>query len=151
MNRLPAFHYEFSYAILLWTFSKWSSHKANYKFINLTSDLRACPLDLRVMPTVFIPPLHQEYVTYINYEPRCYVTFEHQTLNTHNALMTHNALFLNTFKFHTKSKKFVAQNHTKLQAKLWLRTIQNYRQNCGSEPYKTTGKIIAYCFVKSIN
>jgi hypothetical protein len=32
--------------------------------------------------------------------------------------MTHNALFLNTFKFHTESKKFVAQNHAKLEAKL---------------------------------
>jgi hypothetical protein len=41
MNRLSAFHYEFSYASLLWPFSKWSSHKANYKFLNLTSDLRA--------------------------------------------------------------------------------------------------------------
>ena len=41
MNRFPAFHYEFSYASLLWPFSKLSSHIANYKFLNLTSDLHA--------------------------------------------------------------------------------------------------------------
>jgi len=37
--------------------------------------------------------------------------------------MTHNALFLNTFKFYNKSKQIVAQNHTKLQAKLLLITL----------------------------
>ena len=43
MNRHSAFQYKFSLASLLGPFSKRPSHKANHKFVNLTSDLRVKP------------------------------------------------------------------------------------------------------------